>query len=351
MRGRSSSLVAAGSTVAAIVLAGCGTGSSSGHAVPKDPKGELTASVSNLGDSDTLGATLKLDIPPAVLQQLARSQGDQLTAGDAAAVSGAQLVIEAKTTNGKNLADLKSSDKNATAVAIRAISNGHTYLEMRVLSGDLYLQGDVKGFLGLIHKAKTYDEVKARAATLPDFVKALVNGQWVSLNGAAAQSVAGQFGVQTGSQSGDKQGQAAKMLDDLKSLLNKDVTVTRLGSDDRGDHLRLSGNAKTLVNDAYQSFSTAVPGGAALSQAKPQKVPSRVVTVDAWVKDGVLSEISIDLGQFLDKKQAAAASRPLPITLTFTQQGDDITKPNGVTPIDLTQLGSLFGALSSGASG
>jgi hypothetical protein len=349
MRRRSSSLLAVATTAVAIVLAGCGSGSSSGHSVPKDPKGELAASVTNLGASDTLGATLKLEIPPGVLQQLARSQGDRLTAGDAAAISGAQLAIEVKSTNGKDLADLKSSDQNATAVAISALSNGHTYLELRILTGDLYLQGDVKGFLGLIHKTKTYGEVKARAASLPDFVKALVDGKWVSLNGAAAQGLASQFGVQTG-QSGSNESQTGKMLGDLKSMLDKNVSVTRLGSDDKGDHLRLSGNAKTLANDAYQSFSTAVPGGAALSQAKPQNVPSRVVTVDAWVKDGVLSEISIDLSQFLDKKESAAG-QPLPITLTFTQHGGDITKPSGVTPVDLTQLGSLFGALAGGSSG
>jgi hypothetical protein len=229
------------------------------------------------------------------------------------------------------------------------VSNGHTYLEMRVISGDLFLQGDVKGFLGLIHQSKSYEEVKARAATLPDFVKALVNGQWVSLSGAAAQGLASQFGVQAGGQN-KSEAQSRKMLDDLKGILSKDVTVTRVGSDDRGDHLRLSGNAKTLVNDTYQSFSSVVPGGGtALSQAKPQDVPSRVVTVDAWVKDGVLSEISLDLGQFANKGDSAAGKN-LPIALAFSQDGDDISKPSDVTPIDLTQLGPLFGALG-GSSG
>ena len=348
MRLRSSSLLVI-ATTAAITLAGCGSGSS-GHNVPQNPKGELAASVSNLGDSGTLGATLKLDITPAALQQLARSQGDRLTAQDAAAIAGAQLDIEVKTTNGKKFSELSSSDQNAAAVSVRALSNGHTYLELRVLSGDLYLQGDVKGFLDLIHKSKTYAEVKARASSLPDFVKALVNGGWVSLNGAAAQGLASQFGVQSGGQSGDKKSQASKMIDDLKALLDKDVTVTKLGSDSDGDHLRLSGNAKSLVTGAYQSFSSAVPGGSALSQVKPQNVPSRVVTVDAWVKDGVLSKISVDLGQFMDKK-SAATGQPLAITLAFTQQGGDITKPSGVTPIDLTQLGALFGGLSAGSSG
>jgi hypothetical protein len=217
---------------------------------------------------------------------------------------------------------------------------------MRVLSGDLYLQGDVKGFLDLVHQSKTYSEVQARTASLPPFVKALVNGDWVSLSGAAAQGLAGQFGVQAGGQSGN-QAQSKKMIDDLQALLRKDVAVTRLGSDDRGDHLRLSGNARQLVNDAYQTFASAVPGGgAALSQAKPQNVPSQKVSVDAWVKDGVLSEIALDFGQFA-KPGDPAAGQHLPIALTFEQSGDDISKPSDATPIDLTQLGGLFGGLSN----
>ena len=344
---RSSSFLAAATAASALVLAGCGSGT--GHDVPKDPKGELSASVTNLGDSDTLTMTVKLEIPPAVLQQLASADGDRLTSADAAAISSAQFVVEAKTTNGKHLADLKPSDQKATAVSIRGVSNGHTYLEMRVISGDLFVQGDVKGFLGLIHQQKTYGEVQARAASLPNFVKALVNGKWISLSGAAAQGLASQFGVQAGGQS-SQQAQSRKMLEDFKRILNKDVKVTRLGSDDKGDHLRLTGNAKTLVNDSYQSFSSVVPGGgAALSQAKPQNVPSRVVTVDAWVKDGVLSEIAIDLGQFASKGDAAAGKK-LPIALAFSQDGDDISKPSDVTPIDLTQLGGLFGGLG-GSSG
>jgi len=340
---RSSTLLAATSAAAALTLTGCGSGS--GQSTPKDPKGELTASVSNLGQSDTLTTTVKLEIDPADLQALAKTDGDDLTATDADAIASAQLVFQAHTTNGKDLAELKPGDKNATAVSIRALSKGHTYLELRVLSGDLYIQGDVKGLLDLVHRSKTYNEVKARAASLPPFVKALVNGEWVSLNGAAAQGLAGQFGVKAGGQSGND-AQSKKMLDDLQALLRKDVTVTKVGSDDRGDHLRLTGNAHALANDAYQSFSSAVPGGGtALSQAKPQNVPNKKVTVDAWVKDGVLSEISLDFAQFADPSDPAA-SKHLPIALTFEQDGDSIDKPTDATPIDLTQLGSLMGGLS-----
>jgi hypothetical protein len=345
---RSSTLLAAASAAAVLALAGCGSGS--GHSVPNDPKGELTASVSNLGQSDSLTTTVKLEIAPADLQALAKTDGDKLTDADASAISSAQLVVQAHTTNGKDLADLKPGDKNATALSIRGMSKGHTYIELRVVSGDLFIQGDVKGMLDLAHQSKTYTEVKARAASLPPFVKALVNGEWVSLSGAAAQGLAGQFGVQAGGQS-NKDAQSKKMLDDLQVLLRKDVTVTKVGTDDRGDHLQLTGNAHQLANDAYQTFASAVPGGGtALSQAKPQNVPNKKVTVDAWVKDGVLSEISIDFAQFADSGDPAAGKH-LPIALTFDQEGDSIDKPSGAVPVDLTQLGSLVGGLGGVPSG
>jgi hypothetical protein len=347
MRRLSSSLVAAASAAGVLALAGCGT--SSAHAVPKDPKGELAASVSNLGDTDTLTTTIKLEIAPGDLQQLAKTSGDTLTADDAAAISSAQMVFEAKTTNGKKLTELKPSDGKATAVSFRVLSKDHTYLELRVISGDLYIKGDVKGMLDLAHKSKAYAQVQAQTANLPAFIKTLVNGGWVSLSGAAAQGLAGQFGVPTGGQS-NQQAQSQKMLDDLKRLLNKDVTVTRVGTDDRGDHLRLTGNAKELATDGVQTFSNSVPGaGTALSQAKPQDVPSRQIVVDAWVKDGTLSEISLDLSQFAAKNDPAA-SKHLPIALTFEQTGDDISKPNDATPVDLTQLGSLMGAFGGGGA-
>jgi hypothetical protein len=342
MRRRSSSLLAAVAVGGVLAVAGCGTATE--HSTPKDPKGELTASVSNLGASDALTTTIKLEIEPSVLQQMARANGEQLSAADAQAIASAKFAVEVKSSNGKDLAELDPRDQKASAVAIRAQSNGHTYLEMRVISGDLYLQGDVEGFLDLIHQKKQYAEVKARAASLPDFVRALVNGKWVSLSGAAAQGLASQFGVQAGGQSGSD-AQSNKMLADLQRTLKNDVTVTKVGSGDRGDHLRLSGNAKKLVNDTYQSFSTAVPGGGTvLSQAKPQDVPDRQITVDAWVKDGVLSEISLDLSQFA-KPGSPAAGKHLPVAVAFTQSGDDIERPADVTPIDLTQLGTLFGAL------
>src|SRR5690348_13672871 len=105
---RSSTLFSAVALGGLLALAGCGGSGSSNASLPKDPKGELTASVGNVADSDTLTVTLKLEIPAATLQALAAKNGDKLTTADAEAISSAQLVVEAKTSDGSNLSEKKT---------------------------------------------------------------------------------------------------------------------------------------------------------------------------------------------------------------------------------------------------
>jgi hypothetical protein len=340
MRRPLSRLTTIAATAAVLGAAACGGSTAD---TPKDPKGELTASVENLGASDVLTTTLRLDTTAEALQSFAAEDGDKLSTEDAEAIASAQIVVEVRSANGDDLSELKGGDDNAANVSFRFVSNDDTLAELRVVDGDLYLQGDLRGILALIHESDSYADVQQRVSVLPHFVQAFVEGQWVSIDGAAAKGLAGSLsGAQTPS---DKQGQ--KLLEDLKGIVQRDVTVTREGSDDRGDHLVLTGNTKALAQDFVQAASGALPAGsAAMGQFNPDDVPDRDVTVDAWVKDGVLTEISLDIVQFA-KPGDAKAGDSLPIAITFEQEGDDIGAPEDVTPVDLTQLGSLLGAMGS----
>ncbi|MDQ1696688.1 MAG: hypothetical protein QOJ03_2041 [Frankiaceae bacterium] len=315
--------------VGAVLLVGCGSGS--GGSTPSTPKGQLVAGVTALGDADVLTTTLKLDTTADALQALASSSGDTLSSDTAAAIVGAQLVIE--TQSGK--------DK---AFSVRAVDAGQTLFELRVVSSNLYLQGDLRAILKLAHRESALADVQAQVSQMPDFVRAFVAGDWVSLDGTALAGLAGSLGAPTGSAS---PAQGPKMIAELKRILSKDVTVRDAGKEGRGEHLVLTGNTRALAQDIAQSFVTSVPGGAAFSdKLKTSDVPSRPITVDAWVKDGALSQISVDLAQFADKADVPAGTT-LPITLTFEQSGDDISAPGGATPVDLTQLGGLIGGLTS----
>lgn len=346
MRRPLSRLTAVAAAGAVVALAGCG--SSSTAATPNDPKGKLSASVSNLTDSDALTVTLKLEASAAALQQLARSQKQTLSAADAQAIAGLNVIFATKTTNGQKLSAIKPGSSNSANVSVQVVDSGRSLAELRVVDGNLYLKGDVRTILNLAHRSATYAQLQARAQKLPGFVQALIAGKWVSLSGDALKGLASQFGVTPSQSPGTSQSQ--KLLSDLRGIIDRDVTVSPHGSDSRGDHLVVSGNIRTLATDLMTSVQSAVPGGAALgNQLKPQKVPSRVVTVDTWVKDGKLAEVSLDLLQFAQPGQAPAGAH-VPLALTFSGTADDISAPSGATAVDLSQLGSLLGAFGGGAS-
>lgn len=314
---------------AVLVAPACGGSGSSGTSAT--PKGELVSAVSSLADSDELTTALQLQTTAAKLKALAAASGDKLSTDAANAIASAQIVIEGKGTG---------KDK---AFALRGVDGGKTLLQLRVVSGTLYVQGDLAGAFALAHKENILANLQAQAKSLPAFVQAFVAGKWVSLSSDALKAIAGQVGAPTSTPSA-----GPKLLSDLRDVLDRDVTVRREGSDSQGDHLVLSGNTRTLLTDLRKSIETSVPGGNVFgSKLAPTDVPSRTVTLDAWVKDGALSELSLDLAQFSDK---APAGTTLPLTLTFEQSSEDITAPSGATPVDLTQLGTLIGALSGGTS-
>lgn len=317
---------------AAVVLAGCG--GSGGGGTPANPRTELQASVTHLSDAGTLTTTLRLEATPAELQSIAKSSGDTLNADTANAISSAQLVIEEQKSGGH------------TSSSIRAVDGGKTLFELRSVSDTLYLQGDINGILTLAHKPGALAEFQAHASQLPQFVGAFLADKWISLNAGALSALGGQFGA-GGASTNPSQG--PKMLAELKGVLGRDVTVARVGSDSRGDHLRLTGDTRKLAADLRSTIADSVPGGSALTdRLGTGQVPSKAITLDAWVKDGALTELSLDLAQFAPKGQVPAGTH-LPITLTFEQSGAAIAAPAGATPVDLTQLGSLMGALTPGA--
>ena len=323
---------------AALLIAGCGGGASSTSS--KDPKAAFSTGLGGINDTDVLTITLKIDTTADTLVAFAKAKGDTLDQATANNIVNGQFVFEQKSLNGKKLDDKKSVEA-ATRFALN--DNGTTYVELRTRDKALYVKADVKGALDLFGKSKLFAEVQARANTLPAFVKALVAGQWVSIDTSALGAVAGQFGGGAGASPGPAIAQ--RLLDGIKTAVQRDVTITRVGTDDSGDHLRLTAQSGQLVTDLFQALTGAIPAAGLLSsKVDPSKMPSHSIVVDAWVNDGALAKVSIDLAQFMDaaKKPAGAT---VPVVVTFDRSGDDIAKPDSSTPVNLSQLMPLLGGL------
>ncbi len=326
---------------AALLVAGCGGGASSTSS--KDPKAAFSTGMSGLSDTDVLTVTLKLDTTADTLVGLAKASGSTLNTTQANDIANAQLVIESKTINGKKLSEIKPGQTNAASTRFALSDNGSTYVELRGVDDVLYIKADVKGALALFGQAKLFDEVQARANSLPAFVKALVAGNWVSLDLNLLKSLANQFGG--GAAASPNPGQGQKLLADIKAVLQRDVTVTRVGTDSDGDHLRLTAHTRQLGTDILQAFTSSIPAaGLAAQKLDPSKVPDRPIVVDAWVSNGALAKVSLDLTQFMTAADKQPGAK-LAVVVTFDRSGDDISKPDNSTPVDLSQLTSLLGGL------
>ena len=334
--------MAALATVAVVVLTGCGSGSGGSSTASKDPKTAFATGLSGLSDTDVLTVTLKLDTTPDALIGFAKEGGDTLDAQAAQHIASAQVVFETKTSDGTKLADIKPGTKVNAATRVTIQDDGKRLGEFRALGDSLFAQADVKTLLDLFGQSKSYADLTARSAQMPAFVQAFVNGSWVVLDLNAVKAIAGQFGGAAASPSAQ---QTQKLIADLKGVIDKDVTVTRVGADAQGDHLKLTTQSRQFVTDLMQTVSSDIPAASlATGSFKPANVPDHSIVVDAWVKEGVLSKLSIDVVQFA-KASEVKPGDSLPVVLQFDRSGDDISKPSGATDVNTTQLFTLLGSL------
>lgn len=323
-------------TFAAVALTAtaCG-GSGSGGSGGKGAAGDVLSAFQKTSTAHTLTTSIRLDSTPAALQALAHAGNASLDTSSATAIKNASIVIETIKHDGKTDADIQVLEGSTRLVQLRSVSDS------------LYVQADVRGILTLLHKQKDFAKVRAETKSMPSFVQAVLKGDWVSIPAAALSSLA-QAGGSGGSASAAN---GIKLLNEIRDVIKRDVTVTSAGSDSRGQHYTLSGDEKVLAGDLQQAFSDSVPGGGVLGQRIPSgKATHRTIHLDAWVNAGSVSALSIDLAQF-GSPDTVPAGTTLPLVVTFRQSGAAIAAPSGAVPVDMTQLGALYGALAGGSSG
>ena len=243
--------------------------------------------------------------------------------------------------------DAASADSAQTKIA--ATLDGSQVIELRLVDKTLFLRADVQKLASAAGQTDRIQALQQQAAQMPAWLQAALGGKWVSLPTDTAKSLAGQLGASTAAT--PNTAQAKKALDELQAALERDVTVTRASDGgDKGDHLILKGDARKLVNDLIQVGGSvaSVPG---LPTAAPTSVPEKTLTLDAWVKDGELRQLSFDLVQLAEGADAQKLQgKHVPLTLLFESKADSIDKPGDAVPIDLSQILPLLGSLGGGAA-
>jgi hypothetical protein len=140
------------------------------------------------------------------------------------------------------------------------------------------------------------------------------------------------------------------LLAGVESSLLKALTQDATVSDKGGGKLEVTGKVKVIGQDILQAVGpalSAVPGQSKedLDQAREglNSIPdSQMVTFDVWLKNNQVSELQIDLAQFMPAKDSGGGH--LPLDAKFSQDAAKVSAPDGVTNIDVKKLISAMGS-------
>jgi hypothetical protein len=229
-----------------------------------------------------------------------------------------------------------------------SVGSNHSAIETRTVNRTLYVRVDAMGLLKTFGKspAELRRAAKEGEASGLDFVGPALQGKWLSL--AGLDKLAAKSGAPM---QGDKQSQARNAF--LQRLLSS-AKVTTVGDDSAGTHMAIDVPARQAyagIQDLISNLSGGLPPGATLPD--PGSIPDKNIRLDAWVRDGKLTQLELDLRQF-----AAFGGQPLPpgvhtlaIRMTFKDFTGTITAPSGAVPVDLKALQKNFMGATSGSSG
>ncbi len=335
--------------VAGMVLAGtaaCGT-------VENLSAGQrLDSAFDKLGKERSLAFELDLDTDVDSLLALDAEQsepGEEMTPEIAELLSEATISVSMHSK--KPIAT--SEEKDFTAMAMKVGGPDGALLEYRLVGDSFYVRID----------AATLGEMTGNpmppASELPDEAgafKKLLEGGWIKLSkkeleqtGKGMSGTPGFGGKAPSDEPSLDAGTQKKLTDALKKAVAENVDLTTSGGSDGTEHITATAPFRTLVTElfgALKPLRNELPGGEELPTAKDfADAPNKKVSADFTLKNGELTEVSVDLAKLAEK----AKPKKLALVLRVSEGGKP-EAPAGATEVNIEELmsGLLTGTLGGG---
>lgn len=225
--------------------------------------------------------------------------------------------------------------------------DGEDAAELRVVDQSLYLRAAVGDLVEQFGGDPAEIEAFAQQATAQgfDFAQALVDGDWVGVEGV--DKIAEQLGIPIATPDPE---QAAQVADQLAAIFDRNADVTSEGTDDVGAHLVLNVPLRETVQDfleAAQSLGGA-PAGAFPTEGLSE-IPDEEIPIDVWVSDGRLVQVELDAVAISEAVGEEPPKGELAFRLTIDEFTDEVAPPDDFAEIDVQQLIETFmgGAMTS----
>jgi hypothetical protein len=344
--------VAVGSLAAASLSACSSSGTAgTGGTGAKSPALALSAGVQKLSDGKSASFELSLKPDDALITAMNKKSSASDAAIAKKVFSNGGVDLKITTSADKPLKDIKAGDTANAEIDFKA--GGVDYVDIRYVGGALYAKAGVKDALALAGMPMSTVTDELSAGKLPPELsgpaQALVNGNWVGVSAADMKSLTQLAGSLGGgdlaaSPSAPNQMQLTQIGSNLITALTKDATITDKGN----GKLEVSGKVKTIAQDVVQAYEPLVgslPGQSKTGFTKLKDslagIPdSQNVTFDVWLANGALTELQIDLAQFLPAADSGGGHFPL--DMKISQTASAVTAPSGPTMVDVKKVISSF---------
>lgn len=309
---------------------------------------KLDRAVDKLGQQTSLSFELGLDTDAATLKALDpdAAPGEEMPEQVAQLLAGARVSVAVQSK--KPIQD--SSDSDITGMAMKVSGPDGDLLEYRQVGDWAYLRAGVKS----LEKASgsQFPAPEDLPPTANDLKQVLASG-WVKMpTDSLTQNTPGKETTpSTGSGTDARQ---KKIIKGLWQLVDREVQLKDTGTKDGTDHIVATAPFRTLITgfvDELRPLADDLPPGAQLPTGKDLRdAPNKKISADFAIKNGALSEVSVDLAPLAE----SAKSDKFALVLRIGK-GEQATAPAQATQIDPTALAQqLFGGpqpLPSGSDG
>ncbi|MFE2281483.1 hypothetical protein ACFXAE_30475 [Streptomyces sp. NPDC059454] len=335
--------------VATVVLAGsaaCGT-------VENLSAGQkLDQAFEQLGKERSLSFELDLDTDAASLKALdsGAAPGEEMPDEVAELLSDARLSFSVQSKKPIE----KSGEKDFTGMAMKLSgADGAALLEYRLVGDHLYVRLDAQAI------GKMSGSPMPSADELPDSAgafKQVLSGEWIKMSTKEVEEARGQMSGAEGA--GEPSAEPTldaktqqKLTKALRQVIAQQVDFKTSDGSDGTEHITATAPFRTLMTELFDklgSLAEQLPAGTEMPTAKDFKdAPNEKVTADFTLKNGELTEVSVDLAKLAEKAKVKKFALVLRLG-----EGEKATAPAGATEVNIDELmEGFFGGFAAGALG
>lgn len=312
---------------------------------------KLDQAFEKLGKERSLSFELDLDTDAATLKALDAGEAPDEAMPDEVAELLSDARISVFVQSKKPIEE--SGEKDFTAMALKFSGPGGDLFEYRLVGDYTYVRVDAEA-LGRMSGSPmpSADELPPSAGAF----KKLLAGEWLKVSTKelkeTSEQMSGAEDVEGGAPSAEPTLDAKtqkKLTKALRQVIAKEVDFKTSGGSDGTEHIKATAPFRTLMTellDELGPLAKELPPGAELPTAKDFKdAPNEKVTADFTLKNGELTEVSIDLAKLAEKAKVKKFALVLRLG-----KAEKAAAPAGATEVRIDELmEGVFGGFAAGA--